>query len=185
MKRPDSPQSGISPVVLRVDYVESPIGRVTFATSEAGVCGLGIGEGWEKVRLSLDRAFGGAGTNPQVRFEEAPAPELRRSLDNYFTGRTDALESIDVDLRGTDFQKRVWAALRAVAPGTTASYADIAGRIGNPKAVRAVGMANGRNPVSLIVPCHRVIGADGSLTGYGFGLDRKRWLLQHEGALPA
>jgi len=173
------------PGVVRVDHVESPIGRVTFAASEAGVCGLGIGEGWEKVRRSLDKAFAGRSDNTDVRFEEGPRPALRRLLTEYFAGRVDALEEIDVDLHGTDFQKRVWRALRSVTPGTTASYADIARRIGNPKAVRAVGMANGRNPVSLIVPCHRVIGADGSLTGYGFGLDRKRWLLAHEGALLA
>ncbi|MBW7935431.1 MAG: methylated-DNA--[protein]-cysteine S-methyltransferase, partial [Gemmatimonadaceae bacterium] len=84
---------------------------------------------------------------------------------------------------GTAFQQRVWKALREVPFGKTASYGDIARRIGNPKGVRAVGLANGRNPISIVVPCHRVIGSDGSLTGYGGGLDRKQWLLRHEGAL--
>lgn len=172
--------TGAARCVLRTDHIESPIGRITFAVSQAGVCGLGIGEGWSKVKRGLEKAFGGAGS---VTFEDAEAPELRRRLEAYFAGQADALVGIDVDLRGTDFQLSVWAALLAVGPGATASYADIARRIGNPKAVRAVGMANGRNPVSLIVPCHRVIGADGSLTGYGFGIDRKRWLLEHEGAL--
>lgn len=170
---------------VRVDHVESPIGRITFAASDAGVCALAIAEGWEELRRRVERALGGSANGAALRFEEAPLPALRRSLEDYFAGRADALEDIDVDLHGTDFQKSVWAALRTVAPGTTASYADIARRIGNPRAVRAVGLANGRNPVSLIVPCHRVIGSDGSLTGYGFGLERKRWLLEHEGALLA
>ncbi len=185
MRRTAARQSKMPVLVLRMDHIESPIGPVTFAVSDAGVCGLGIGEGWEKVRRSVERAFCGSASGVAVRFEEASLPALRRSLEDYFGGRADALEDIEVDLRGTDFQRSVWAALRTVSPGTTASYADIARRIGNPKAVRAVGLANGRNPVSLIVPCHRVIGADGSLTGYGFGLDRKRWLLEHEGALLA
>ncbi|MBI5505529.1 MAG: methylated-DNA--[protein]-cysteine S-methyltransferase [Deltaproteobacteria bacterium] len=169
--------------VLRVDRVESPIGPVTFAVSDAGVCALALGEGWERLRRRVEKAFGLSAPGAAARFEDDSLPALRRSLEAYFAGRTDALEDIDVDLRGTDFQKSVWAALRTVRPGTTASYGDIARRIDNPKAVRAVGLANGRNPVSLIVPCHRVIGADGSLTGYGFGLERKRWLLEHEGAL--
>ncbi len=85
-----------------------------------------------------------------------------------------------MDLRGTEFQRRVWAQLCEIPYGETISYGELAARIGNANASRAVGLANGRNPISIIVPCHRVIGADGSLTGYGGGLERKTWLLEHE-----
>ena len=84
---------------------------------------------------------------------------------------------------GTEFQQRVWTALRAIAYGTTTSYGTIARRLGDPRATRAVGAANGQNPIPIIVPCHRVVGAKGDLTGFGGGIDRKRWLLEHEGAL--
>ena len=102
-------------------------------------------------------------------------------LDEYFAGHLAVLDEIPVELNGTSFQQRVWNALRAIRAGTTSSYGSLARTIGAPSAVRAVGAANGANPVALIVPCHRVIGSNGSLTGYGGGLDRKRWLLQHEG----
>ena len=103
-------------------------------------------------------------------------------LEAYFGGETTALDGLDVELNGTPFQRRVWEALRAVRAGQTASYGDVARSIGAPAAVRAVGAANGANPVAIVVPCHRIIGASGSLTGYGGGLERKRWLLQHERA---
>jgi len=103
-------------------------------------------------------------------------------LTRYFAGETDALDVIDVEMNGTSFQRRVWAALRDVKAGTTVSYGEIARRIGAPSAVRAVGAANGANPVAIVVPCHRVIGGNGSLTGYGGGLERKQWLLRHEQA---
>jgi methylated-DNA-[protein]-cysteine S-methyltransferase len=101
----------------------------------------------------------------------------------YLAGRLDALDGLPVDAGGTPFQALVWAALRTIPPGQTWSYKALAERIGRPAAVRAVGLANGANPVGIVVPCHRVIGAGGSLTGYGGGLPRKRWLLEHEGAL--
>jgi methylated-DNA-[protein]-cysteine S-methyltransferase len=102
------------------------------------------------------------------------------ALRRYFDGELTALDGVDVEMNGTPFQKSVWAALRKVRPGKTATYSEIARRIGTPAAIRAVGAANGANPVAVIVPCHRVIGADGTLTGYGGGLERKRWLLAHE-----
>jgi methylated-DNA-[protein]-cysteine S-methyltransferase len=111
--------------------------------------------------------------------DDALLGAVREQLQAYFAG-----ELLDFDLplglQGTPFQRRVWEALRRIPYGTTASYIDIARRIGRPTAPRAVGAANGRNPIAIIVPCHRVIGADGTLTGYGGGLDRKRWLLRHE-----
>jgi methylated-DNA-[protein]-cysteine S-methyltransferase len=105
----------------------------------------------------------------------------RQRLDAYFAGDLSAIDSIPVETRGTAFQREVWAALRRIAVGQTLSYGALARQIDRPKAVRAVGMANGANPTGIVVPCHRVIGADASLTGYAGGLPRKRWLLEHEG----
>jgi len=100
-------------------------------------------------------------------------------LDEYFAGTRQDF-NVALELRGSPFQVEVWTALQAIPYGETTSYAGIAGAIGRPAAVRAVGAANGRNPISIIVPCHRVIGADGSLTGYGWGVEHKAWLLDHE-----
>ena len=100
----------------------------------------------------------------------------------YFAGDLTALDRLAVETGGTAFQRTVWRALRSICVGTTMSYAALARAIGRPAAVRAVGLANGANPVGIVVPCHRVIGSDGTLTGYGGGLERKRWLLAHEGA---
>jgi methylated-DNA-[protein]-cysteine S-methyltransferase len=113
-----------------------------------------------------------------VRSDEALS-RARSQLQAYFLGE---LTEFDVPLaaRGTEFQRRVWQALCAIRYGETESYGQLARRIGNPSASRAVGLANGKNPISIIVPCHRVIGADGSLTGYGGGMERKKWLLEHE-----
>ncbi|WP_367187029.1 methylated-DNA--[protein]-cysteine S-methyltransferase [Neomegalonema sp.] len=122
------------------------------------------------------------GSRPDVREEPPPAP-VAEALAAWLEGDFAPAQALEVDLGGTPFQKRVWAALREIPPGETRSYLQIAERIGSPRAVRAVGAANGRNPVSLVVPCHRVIGADGSMTGYGGGLPRKIWMLEHEGAL--
>ena len=113
--------------------------------------------------------------------DDAPFAEARRQLAEYFSGTR---RDFDLPLApsGTAFQQQVWTALRTVPYARTASYGDIARAIGNPRGVRAVGLANGRNPLSIVVPCHRVIGRDGSLTGYGGGLERKQWLLAHEAA---
>jgi methylated-DNA-[protein]-cysteine S-methyltransferase len=115
----------------------------------------------------------------------APHPGVstaRLALEAYFKGALSAIDGISVKTGGTDFQRAVWAALRAIPAGETTSYGRLAEAIDRPKAVRAVGAANGANPIGIVVPCHRVIGADASLTGYGGGLERKRWLLRHEGA---
>jgi methylated-DNA-[protein]-cysteine S-methyltransferase len=114
-----------------------------------------------------------------VRAADGPFDAVREQLDAYFAGE---LEQFDVPLAvyGTDFQKRVWEELMRIPFGESISYSELARRLGDPKLVRAVGVANGRNPISIIIPCHRVIGADGSLVGYGGGLERKEWLLEHE-----
>ena len=109
-----------------------------------------------------------------------PAPVLA-ALDAYFAGDTRALETLAVASFGTPFQREVWSALRRIPVGTTYSYGQLAQTLGRPAAVRAVGLCNGQNPIGVVVPCHRVIGASGALTGYAGGLARKRWLLEHEG----
>jgi methylated-DNA-[protein]-cysteine S-methyltransferase len=108
------------------------------------------------------------------------AREAARALDAYFDGDLLALDSLELAPRGTNFQKRVWEELRKIPAGTTTTYGHIARAIGSPHAARAVGAANGANPIAIVVPCHRVVGADGTLTGYAFGIDKKRWLLEHE-----
>ncbi|RIK91560.1 MAG: cysteine methyltransferase, partial [Proteobacteria bacterium] len=111
----------------------------------------------------------------------APRP-VAAALAAYFAGDLGALGALAIRPGGTDFQRRVWDALRRIPAGATTSYGALAERIGRPGACRAVGLANGANPIALVVPCHRVIGADGSLTGYAGGAPRKRWLLDHERA---
>ncbi len=117
-----------------------------------------------------------------AREDRAPFAATIRQLQEYFAGKR---ETFDLPLapHGTDFQRRVWSALQKIPYGKTVAYADIAQRIGNPKGVRAVGLANGRNPIPIVIPCHRVIGKDGSLTGYGGGLPIKQKLLEIEGVL--
>ena len=109
-----------------------------------------------------------------------PLREARRQLEEYFAGHRREFD-LPLRLHGTQFQRRVWDVLTEIPYGVTWSYGQLAKRIDHPNASRAVGLANGRNPISILVPCHRVIGANGSLTGYGGGLDRKQWLLAHEG----
>jgi methylated-DNA-[protein]-cysteine S-methyltransferase len=107
---------------------------------------------------------------------------MKRLLSRYFDGEIGCLDTIEWRTSGTPFQRKVWTGLTRIAPGKTLSYGALAAKLGCPTAVRAVGLANGSNPISVVVPCHRVIGTDGSLTGYGGGIARKRWLLTHEGA---
>ncbi|WP_165231008.1 methylated-DNA--[protein]-cysteine S-methyltransferase [Aquisphaera insulae] len=124
---------------------------------------------------------------PEAGWVRDPAPfrEAVRQLDAYFDGTLTAGFTVPLDLGGTPFQQRVWKELQSIPFGRAISYAELAKRVGNPQASRAVGSANGRNPVGLIVPCHRVIATGGGLGGYGGGLDRKRWLLEHEAAIVA
>jgi methylated-DNA-[protein]-cysteine S-methyltransferase len=146
----------------------SPIGALELRGNEASLTGLSM-EGHHPASARADDAV----------HDAAPFHDARRQLEEYFAGgRRDF--SLTLAPAGTDFQQRVWSALRAIPYGETISYGELARRIGNPRAVRAVGLANGRNPISIIVPCHRVIGADGTLTGYGGGLERKRFLLALE-----
>ncbi len=153
--------------------MESPIGTLTLVSSDGVLSGLYMGE---HRHGPGERALG---ERVHSGFEQAEA-ELREYFDRKRTRFT-----IPLAMEGTAFQKQVWQRLCAIPFGETRSYGQIAEEIGNPKSVRAVGLANGRNPVSIVVPCHRVIGSDGSLTGYGGGLERKKFLLELEGALAA
>jgi methylated-DNA-[protein]-cysteine S-methyltransferase len=164
--------------MITIDESPSPIGALTIAERAGRVCLVHFGVDGADVDAYLERWYPGA---PRVR---GTLDRIRSILQEYFAGDCGALDRVAVELNGTPFQRKVWEALRAIPAGSTVSYADLARQIGEPRAVRAVGAANGANPVAVIVPCHRVIGADGTLTGYGGGLDRKQWLLAHEGVLP-
>lgn len=166
------------PEALRLDRLATPIGTALLVTDEAGRLRALDFEDFEARMMRLLRLHYG-----EKRLDAGTAPQaIKEPIDKYFSGDLQALDEMNWATAGTAFQRSVWAALTTIPPGETLSYASLAERIGKPKAVRAVGMANGSNPVAIVVPCHRVIGADGSLTGYGGGLHRKQWLLEHEGA---
>jgi methylated-DNA-[protein]-cysteine S-methyltransferase len=152
-------------------YVESPIGRLTLTSDGTALTGLYMGTPSKRPNFGREWAQNGTVT---------PLPAAVRQLQEYFAGTRRKFD-LPLRMRGTDFQQRVWRELTAIPYGETWSYGQLAKRLGNPNASRAVGLANGRNPIAVIVPCHRVIGADGSLTGFGGGLPRKQWLLTHEG----
>lgn len=156
---------------------DSPIGRMLIVLDEDGVIRALDWEDYEPRMQRLLRLHYGSVC---LRSGSLPS-EVEDALDSYFEGDLDAMERLPVRTGGTAFQRAVWAGLRAIPPGQAWSYGDLAAFIGRPRAVRAVGAANGANPVGVIVPCHRVIGADRTLTGYGGGLHRKQWLLRHEG----
>ena len=162
--------------MLDVRQIDSPVGPLTLAIRGVRLCLLHFGADRRNVSATLERWYPG-----EASAKLAAADEVLERLASYFDGHITALDGIDVGLNGTPFQRRVWEALRGVPAGTTASYGEIARRIAAPAAVRAVGAANGANPVAIVVPCHRIIGSSGSLTGYGGGLERKQWLLRHEG----
>jgi methylated-DNA-[protein]-cysteine S-methyltransferase len=166
------------PEHLCLDRLATPIGEALIVTDETGTLRAFDWADREPDMVRLLRLHYGSLT---PKPDTAPK-NLKRSLQDYFDGKLDALATIEWRTAGTPFQRNVWRGLTTIAPGTTLSYGALAARLGCPTAVRAVGTANGSNPISVLVPCHRVIGSDGSLTGYGGGLDRKRWLLRHEGA---
>lgn len=157
------------------DDIDSPVGPLTIAERGGRLCLLHFGSLDDRVLTMFERWY------PREARERRRIPAVTAVLQRYFDGDIHAIDDVAVELNGTPFQKDVWNALRRIPPGTTISYSGLAKRIGQRTAVRPVGAANGANPVAIVVPCHRVIGADGSLTGYGGGLDRKQWLLAHEG----
>jgi methylated-DNA-[protein]-cysteine S-methyltransferase len=166
------------PERLRIDRLTTPIGEALIVTDEAGLLrALDWADRQSGMARLLRLHYGSLAPEPGA----APG-HVKRALRGYFEGETEGLGAIEWRTAGTPFQRAVWMGLTTIAPGRTMSYGGLAARLGCPKAVRAVGLANGSNPISVVVPCHRVVGADGSLTGYGGGIERKRWLLNHEGA---
>jgi methylated-DNA-[protein]-cysteine S-methyltransferase len=166
---------------LQIDRIPTPIGELLIIADDKG-CLRAIDWQDHEARLLqlLGRYCGKAGYTLTPRRNPGG---LSTAMRAYFAGDLAVIDTLKVDTGGTDFQRAVWRQLRRIPCGKTISYAELARRIGKPKAVRAVGLANGSNPISIVVPCHRVIGTDGSLTGYGGGLHRKQWLLEHEHAL--
>jgi methylated-DNA-[protein]-cysteine S-methyltransferase len=172
----------MTPETLSVDRVPSPLGTCLLVFDDAANLRALEWEDFETRMLQLlKRHWGNAARGPELVARKAPKA-LRDALTAYFDGHITALDALAVQTQGTPFQQDIWQALREIPAGRTVSYGQLASRIDRPSAVRAVGLAVGANPVSLVVPCHRVIGADGSLTGYAGGLARKRWLLAHEAA---
>jgi methylated-DNA-[protein]-cysteine S-methyltransferase len=168
------------PQQLQIDHLDTPIGRLSIVADEDARLRA---VGWLDNHDRMERWLVAYAQKRGIALTPAADPGgLTSAMRAYFAGDLAAIDDLPCAGEGTDFQRTVWAALRDIPCGHTCSYLDLARRIGNPAAVRAVGLANGANPIGVVVPCHRVIGADGSLTGYGGGLDRKKWLLAHERA---
>jgi methylated-DNA-[protein]-cysteine S-methyltransferase len=165
---------------LLIDRIDTPIGEmILIADRDGNLRVIDWTDHEARMFKFLERHYG------KGKFKLTPTRNpngLSQAIRRYFNGDLTAIDNLPTKTNGTPFQRQVWQALREIPLGTTTSYGELAKRIGRPKAVRAVGLANGFNPVGVIVPCHRVIGSNGSLTGYGGGLNRKRWLLEHERA---
>jgi methylated-DNA-[protein]-cysteine S-methyltransferase len=164
-----------------IDRLATPIGElIVIADGEGRLRTIDWTDHEARMKQLLDRHYG------KGRYTLTPRRDpggLTGAMRRYFKGEIGVLKDLPVATAGTPFQTAVWKALRRIKGGTTISYAELARRIDKPRAVRAAGLANGQNPISIVVPCHRVIGSDGSLTGYGGGLSRKQWLLAHEGVV--
>jgi len=162
---------------LWVDHVRSPLGTVTIVATDDALCALAFPGARARMLAQIHARFPGV-VLKRRRDHNGYATRVRA----YFSGDRDALDGITVDGGGTDFDEQVWKALRAIPAGTTLTYRRLAEIVRRPRAIRAVGRANARNPICLVIPCHRLVGSDGHLTGYDGGIWRKRWLLAHEGA---
>jgi methylated-DNA-[protein]-cysteine S-methyltransferase len=160
-----------------LDRIITEIGTLLIVSDGERLCALDYGGYEERMGTLLHRRYG------CIQFREAPDPQgFSSRIRSYLTGHYKAINDIPVNTGGTPFQRQVWAALRTIPVGTTLSYGDMAMRLGKPAVYRAVGMANALNPIAIVIPCHRMIGSNGALTGYAGGLERKRWLLAHEKA---
>jgi methylated-DNA-[protein]-cysteine S-methyltransferase len=160
------------------DRVETPIGDMILVAKDGALLMLEFRDSEDRVTREMRARFG------EVELQEASNPfGLSDIIRDYFAGNLHAIDNLITDGGGTEFERRVWKEMRSIPTGTTVSYGDIAKKLGDINLSRAVGIANARNPVAIVVPCHRVIGSDGTMTGYGGGLHRKEWLLRHEGAL--
>jgi methylated-DNA-[protein]-cysteine S-methyltransferase len=157
------------------DRIRAPIGEILIAVADDHLCALDFDDCEVRMRRLLRRRFG--------EFELVPTrnpSDLSTPIRAYLEGEVDAISSVPILSGGSPFQEKAWAALRTIPPGTTATYGEQAARLGQPGAARAVGLANSLNPIAIVVPCHRVIGASGDLTGFAGGIERKQWLLAHE-----
>lgn len=159
---------------IQTTFVDSPVGPLFVAASSDGLRAIEFRDNRHPVKRDGEWQTG----------DNAVLRKARRQLDEYFAGKRRTFD-LPLSPQGTDFQRTVWTTLASIPYGETISYAQLASRVGKPSAMRAVGAANGRNPLPIVLPCHRVIGADGSLTGFGGGLPTKQFLLKLEGALPA
>jgi methylated-DNA-[protein]-cysteine S-methyltransferase len=170
----------MSDQIFFFERIDSPTGELLIVTdADDRLRSIDWEDHEGRMNRLLERHYGPMG----FRLEKAGrASAARRALERYFVGELEALADVETLTNGTEFQKLVWAELRRIPVGETISYGTLAGRIGRPAAARAVGMANGANPIPIVVPCHRVIGANDKLVGFGGGLERKRWLLGHERA---
>lgn len=169
--------TGTTLTELFIDRVDSPIGVLHLVSDGRRLCALDYHGYDDRLRRHLTLRYG-----PHRLREAVDSGGATTAMRRYLAGDLGAIDALEVDTGGTPFQHAVWAALREIPCGTTASYGELARRVGEPTAARAVGITNSLNPVAIVVPCHRVIGADDSLTGYGGGMHRKQWLLEHEGA---
>lgn len=174
-------QADVPSLSFNLDRLQTPIGAMLVVTDCAGrLRAADFGDYEHRMHQLLRQHYAKVGAVTLTDGRMPPA--VRAALEAYFSGDLKAIDRIDVATGGTEFQRKIWTALRGIPVGETVTYGLLANQVGAPKAVRAVGAANGANPVSIVVPCHRVIGADASLTGYGGGIARKSWLLTHEGA---
>lgn len=166
-----------------LERVPTPLGEMLVVTDEQGLLrALDWHDHEARMRELMRRQYPG---EPAQLRDTAHPSSVTQAMQAYFDGDIAVIHRLEVVTGGTEFQRQVWTALRGIPDGETISYGELARRIGKPAAVRAVGLANGANPISIVLPCHRVIGSNRSLTGYGGGLARKQWLLQHEKALRA
>jgi methylated-DNA-[protein]-cysteine S-methyltransferase len=168
-----------SPGRLSLARLATPIGEALLVCDDGGrLRALDWHDGEPRLRRLLRRHYG-----PAILLEPGCPPRaVTEALEAYFAAELARLDDVDCATGGTPFQRMVWAALRRIPAGRTLSYGALAARLGHPRAARAVGLANGANPIGIVIPCHRLVGANGALTGYAGGLARKRWLLAHEGA---
>jgi methylated-DNA-[protein]-cysteine S-methyltransferase len=160
---------------LEMDSFQSPLGQVILIARGFELVFVDFEGNEKRMRRLLEARFG------VYQLKKSSLPEFKSKLEAYFAGDCDAVNDLKVSTGGTEFQARVWQALREIPTGQTMSYGALAEKLNKPGASRAVGMINGLNPISIVLPCHRVIGANGTLTGYAGGLERKKWLLKHEG----
>jgi O-6-methylguanine DNA methyltransferase len=165
---------------FRLSHIPTPVGDMLIAVDDQDRLRV---LDWDSHRERMERLMERYYGPGAVRLVDSEADHpVAQKLKAYVAGDIGAIDDIPTETPGTGFQRKVWAALREIPAGQTWSYGKLAARVGEPGAARAVGLANGSNPIGVVVPCHRVIGANGTLTGYGGGLERKRWLLRHEGA---